>query len=464
MKLKHQHILNWLVLLTLAIFAILFYKERTCTLDAAYQGGSVFIRDSLAIQIKRFGAAFVQAFPLYSMRMGGTLKTSLILYSLAYIIEAALVYWILAHRLKQVKLGTALIIYLTVMVGHTFYWAQSELLQTSVLSFLFGGLILYKTQSMSWGRWLLIVALQVVILFTHPLGFIPLLFFWGFGLLDNKFKVPWHYYGLLVAGGGIVAYKYLAMPLAHYDKLSIGHTSTLIEKVSKFYELQSTRDFWTYVQHDYFFFIPIFLLSLVYYFINKQILKGLFVFFAFFCTWLLINGSYHWGIMQFHVESFYRILVIFPAVAIGWDILNDKKWQKAIIVALAFIFIVRLNKIYHHHWEWSDRLDYYRELVQSTQHIDGDKFYIFRDDAPQPLPHNSWPSGMETLLLTSLETPDNIRSVIIIDPKNSLVKKLQTETGTFCSSFETMSVEKLKNGYFPLSKSAYIHLKKEDLK
>lgn len=463
MQLKIINIVNWSVLIALAVLSILFYKERTCILDASYQVGSIFIRNDLAIQVNRFGAAVVQIFPLISMNLGLSLKTSLVLYSFSFVLEAIIVYWVLTNFLKQKDLGTALIIFLTVMVGHTFYWTQSELLQACVLSFLFAGLLKkLGVRKICWWKWLIIAFVEFVVLFLHPLGFIPILFFWLFVLIDEKFKVHWSYVAIIFMGLIIITYKHMVMPTPHYDKINMNHSSDLVQKIPDFFKLKSTYDFKQYLMDDYFFFLPILVLSLIYYFFSKKFLKLILVFLSFSCTLILINGSYDWGIRQFHVESFYRILVIFPATAIGVDLLLDTRFSKVLLVILPLIFVVRINKIYHNHWEYTQRLHYSMSLIKVSKKYSNDKFYIFYEDMPMPSPHNYWSSGMSTLLLSTLDAPNDIRSIIAVNRDNDILKKLKGGDGVFCTSFDTINVKNIKTHYFSLSELGYQRLTKAD--
>jgi hypothetical protein len=117
--------LCWLVWGTfgvLLILASLYYEERTMIMDTAYQGFSILRKDAFSIQVNRFGAIFVQAFPLLSARAGLPLNITLWLYSVSFIIEPLICVLILWFGVKHRRIGLAMILFLTLLVSHTFYW------------------------------------------------------------------------------------------------------------------------------------------------------------------------------------------------------------------------------------------------------------------------------------------------------------------------------------------------------
>jgi hypothetical protein len=92
---KPIRLLVWLTFLFLFLLAFIFFMERTLIMDASFQCFSLLVRDGFAIQENRFGAIIVQIFPLLASKAGLSLKAVLVLYSLAYIVEAFICFLIL---------------------------------------------------------------------------------------------------------------------------------------------------------------------------------------------------------------------------------------------------------------------------------------------------------------------------------------------------------------------------------
>ena len=97
---KQTSLIGNIAFLVLAIMAIVFWRERTIMLDASFQSFDVINKGKLAIQVQRFGAAFVQMFPLLTSKLGLPLKAILISYSLSFIIFHYLMFLICNYILK----------------------------------------------------------------------------------------------------------------------------------------------------------------------------------------------------------------------------------------------------------------------------------------------------------------------------------------------------------------------------
>lgn len=124
-----------LTFLVMFILSIVFYKERTCFLDLSYLLFCILKDGDFVIQNYRLGAFFTQLFPLIGSKLGLSLKTITITYSMSFIILPLLTFLLIHIGLKNSKISIAYILFLMLMTTHTFYWTQSELPQA--ISFLF---------------------------------------------------------------------------------------------------------------------------------------------------------------------------------------------------------------------------------------------------------------------------------------------------------------------------------------
>ena len=70
MKKEDQFIfrLGFAGMVALLVLSIVFWRERTLFLDVAYQTVLMLRDDQVQVQVQRFGAAVVQALPLFNFR------------------------------------------------------------------------------------------------------------------------------------------------------------------------------------------------------------------------------------------------------------------------------------------------------------------------------------------------------------------------------------------------------------
>ena len=104
----------------LAVLSVVFWRERTMLLDAALQSFFIINDGKLAIQVGRFGATFVQAFPLVASKLGFSLQIVLTFYSLGFVVFHWLCFWLCDKVLKIKPFALAIVLFSTLMTAHTF--------------------------------------------------------------------------------------------------------------------------------------------------------------------------------------------------------------------------------------------------------------------------------------------------------------------------------------------------------
>jgi hypothetical protein len=453
----------WLTFIILLVLASVFYMERTLIMDASYQGFSVLSRDGFAIQVNRFGAAFVQAFPLFAARAGLPLNTVIWLYSMAFIIEPLLCVLILWFGVKNQKMGVAIVLFLTLLVSHTFYWVQSELLQAVILLLFFFGLLIKWMPLKAW-HFLILFPLIPVIIFLHPLIFIPFLFLWIFTAISPSFKKNIGFYIVFIGFIATLLWKHFMVPAGAYDASSYKMAQGIIEHFWDMLDKQSTQDFIHYILTDYFFIMPLYLLNTFFYLKKKKWGKQILFQFFFWGYLSLINLSYSWGIHQFHAESFYRVLVIFLVIPLLYDVWKDAKFRKYLIYILPFIVFVRLINITARHDVYSARVHWHQELLEKIRPMEERKFVLMEKDAPPKKPEISWATPYVITMMTALEHPDSVRTVLLVDENNKNYQNFLDRKDMLLGPFGPLEFSKFKDDIFNFDTTGvYRMLTKEDL-
>ena len=133
--------LGYIVFIILLIFSIVFYLERVCYADIAFQSFLIINTKNVAFQLDRFGAVLIHIFPLSMILMKLPLQYVLLSYSVALIIQNIFFYWLLHKVLKQKEIALILVLFNVLMVTETFYWTTNEIKQGFSFCILFFGVI-----------------------------------------------------------------------------------------------------------------------------------------------------------------------------------------------------------------------------------------------------------------------------------------------------------------------------------
>ncbi|KAA3630677.1 MAG: hypothetical protein DWQ02_17625, partial [Bacteroidetes bacterium] len=379
-------------------------------------------------------------------------------------LELVICVLILWFGVKHKRMGLGIVLFLTLLVSHTFYWAQSELLQAIILLLFFYGMTM-KWMPLKPKHFLILLPLLPVILFLHPLIFIPFLFIWVFLLWSKDFPKNRWYFLLLAAFFIILAYKHLLVPTKPYDASSYKMARGIWEQFGNLFSISSTKNMVNYFLTDYFFIIPLWGLISWFYF-KKRSWKKMALFQAFFWGYiLLINLSYARGLHQYHAESFYRILVVFLIFPLLYDLWKNQTYRKILIIALPIVVFIRIVNISQRHHVYEQRVSWHRELLQKTDNIPETKLTLYEKDAPVDKPDITWATPFVTSLISTLDDPGHSKTILMTKANNSVYKQYQNHHDVFIGPFEGWKFADFKDPYFHFdTTTVYRLLEKQDLK
>ncbi len=450
--------------LLLGALAYWFYLERTIILDVSFQGLMIIYKNSLAIQFYRFGAAFTQAFPLIAVRLGLPLEWVLKLYSLAFVVFPFLLYLFLARLAGNHKMGLVLVLFYTLLVSHTFFWIQSELLQACALLILFFGLWMKKPPVSFWSLPLWMAGL-FLILMTHLLAFIPLMFIWLFMWMDERFPKRQPFYSLIPASIIILLLRSFVFSNQHDDG-AIRLAKNVVTKFGQIFIWPSTIEFVQNLFTDY-FYLPILMFFIVRHYHKQKEPKKLWLVVGFILvTLLLTNGSYWKGGAAFHLESYYQLLSIFLAFPLVFDLWDQQPYKKWFPLVLPLMVVIKLTQMTLFTSPfYVNRIKTNQALLEKVAPLDGSKFLAHKDWMPREKLLQTWSTPCETLLLSALNGPDSLRTIIVANPDDKPVFDHIQRTDQFLTYFGPISYEKLNSSpYFNFTDTTeYRILKKEDI-
>jgi hypothetical protein len=453
---KHSTQLSYLgyaYFVFLGLLATYFYLERSTMTDAAYQIFSIIITEDYAIQVNRFGAVFTQTFPLLALKFQLPLQQILLCYSLAFILYPLLLYWILQRWARQDNWAISIPLFAVLMVSHTFYWIQSELIQGCFFLLFYFACLNQKSALRSSSIPFYLTGL-IIILFFHPLMFIPLLYLWLFGL-HSSLKTNRIYWSIPLVMALILILKHWILPANVYDLAAISHSQKLFDEWWDFFSFISTKRFLVSCLKAYYLFTLLFLVLVYYYAASRQFTKGILLIGFSFAYIFLVNSTFRWGLPKFHMESFNQILAIFVLVPFLLD-LFPKFSPKTKVLFLTVVLVIRLVHIYSQHSDYSKRLAWNQTVLQNSQQLQKQKFLLPENVTPMDLLQITWASPYETLLLSTLSGPDSCKSIFIFNPDIHPVEKWLPANNSLVTPFGPIPLESLPTQYFHFeSNSAY---------
>lgn len=464
LKAKQLKYLGEFSFVVLGIFALVFFLERTIIFDAAFQGFSIIYKNDFAIQVNRFGAVFTQAFPLIGVKLGLPLRQVLLLYSLGFVVFPFLLYLVMARWLKNDKMGLVLILFYTLLVSHTFFWVQSELIQACTLTLFFYGLWMCFPKSPIWAAplWYLGIFLTLM---THPLAFIPFLFIWLFIFLDKRFSKNVVFYSF-------TPIMLLSLILRNtiwanaYDSGTTALAKNILEQGLHFFSWPSTRRFFDNCLTDYYYF-PILLVVIVIFYLRQRNFRKLTLLLISTVGYIyLVNGTFWWGGANFHLESFYQVLSIFLAIPLVFDVLSKQnyfKWMTFLLPLMVLIKLVQIPLLTKPFY--SERIEINRALLQKASKVGGTKFLAYQEDVPADKLLEVWGTPCETLLLSALQSPDSTRTIVVVKPDNKAVLDNLEKQSHFMTAFGPIPYAEInKSPYFNLTDTTeYRVLNREEI-
>jgi hypothetical protein len=470
----------------LSLMAFVFFKERTLILDAALQSFIILRDNDFAIQVHRFGAAMTQIFPLVASRLGGSLSTILLAYSLSFVLVHWAMFWLCDRVLKQKAMALGIVLFNVFMVNHTFYWAQNELIQAISLGFVFWAYLLNlgKFAAFRWFDYPILFGLLITLAFFHPLVLFPfsfiaiyfLIHFYNLKSINNSLNLksntpplPLSISLILAAFLGFLIIYFLKNQLLpnYYDPSARERfflkNDELLNVLSNIKNSDSFKDLSAHLWTD-FALLPLFLLGIsIFYLIKKRILKLLLMWLSIIFYTLMVLISYREGGNWFHIESQYLPMSIFVIVPFvfelipefnGFQMPNAKDFsltnkvprfeiqnltsntpsvfgsKKGLImgILMSFMVLVRLIDIYQTHDFYTKRVDYIGALLNKTKQFEGNKFIIEEKHINKTPLIQTWGLGYETLYYSALQSPDSMRSITVLVDSAAVSKALATST------------------------------------
>jgi len=410
-----------LFFLVLIILAVVFYKERMLYADSAWYVFKIVNFSKLNVEAGRFSAIITQVLPLIIVRQELPLKFVILAYSVSFILVYYVVYIVCVYALRIEAAGIVILFVLVLGIRHNFYHPVQETLQGLVYTVLLFAWLKYPlTLKKTVFRIAIhfIISLLIIILcyFTHPMTLFPVLFILGYLIVEKKDWKNYSAYALIILTLVVYSLKYLTTDEQSYEGQFFASFTDALDTMGNFFNLYSLKFFLKRLGGLYLFTMIIALSVTVSYLHQKAWLKFGYFLITSSGFFIIIVLTYHMGDSDMAMERVFMPLAIFVGIPFVHEFLEDYKKQN--LLAYSFLLLVlffsllgisRTGSVYR------ERLAYLDELLETSSSFPGNKFIIEKGSTDMSKIIVPWAIGAETLLYSSLNSPDDARTIYMVD-------------------------------------------------
>ncbi|MBK8702911.1 MAG: hypothetical protein IPN33_04400 [Saprospiraceae bacterium] len=152
-------------------------------------------------------------------------------------------------------------------------------------------------------------------------------------------------------------------------------------------------------------------------------------------------------------------MIIYVGVPFMLDIVRRRP-SRYWIWLLAGLAVFRLAVIAQHRKPFTERIEWLSSHLQEWRSETGaHNFYLPLSQAPTDTLLMTWGIPYETLLLSSLESPDHTATLVVLPEPGAHAEALQNG-GFLVTEFGDWGVESLRVDYFKVDTRPYIYIEK----
>lgn len=444
-----------ILFIIIILFSIIFYKERLFA-DSSYYIFKVIEHKFFWIEHNRFILVFSQFLPLIGVLFGFSLKTILLLYSIGHALFFYSIFLICRYILNQYWAGLILLLIQTVGILSGYFTPMFELYYGTGFLILFIA-ILYNN-NIKWQNIIMLMALSLIIFTSHQYTYFLMIFVMLFHLETYKLKYIKLYILLFLSLVAVVIFKkYTA---TDYE---IGKTQAFVNtfKNGK-YDWIYIKSFFSFLFLYYKELLIITFITTIYFLYKKRYLSAIiYLIFILFISSMVNISNYGFEHSRYQ-EQVYFPLIFVSCYPFAKLIFNENKIKlRYFLLAISLIIIVvRLFMINYEAGKFRNRLNIMQSIIDKSQKISGNKFYISskKIDSIEPIGTN-WSYPIETMLISGIDKSQKSVTICTDEDINNdnNIEKLTINDYLFTKR-NIYNTNTLNHRYFSFTKSEYCYL------
>jgi hypothetical protein len=434
LKLKKPLVLiGHLAFLITSILVIIFYKERSFYNDSGQLIFEMLNEGKCKLFQGRYSMYITEAIPLLAIKAGASLKSVLIIYSLSFIFIQYICFLICTYGFKNIESGLSIAL-APLMIRICFGQAVCEPWMAIGYSAVFYALFnSYETFKKKGTKFIVIFYFLTALLiavnfFIHPLSLFMIVFSVGFACIyKEQWKQP-HIYITLLLVVFVLLSKFF-FPRNSYEENyfeGLKHPWAILRYIHQTYMIKFIGKY--FGELFIYFLIPLLASTILLIKKKKPVAAGFAIFFCAFYILMTAISTYK-GDSNIQLEIRLIPLIFMALLPLGILITQQKRSFAilggiVLLVGTSYVHII-LNVKRNH----TRRLETYQYFLNEAVQYNTNKFFV-------RIPHlneriNSWGSAGETLMLTSLDGPENSKTIIFVDDKMHIEEGIDSYPCTF---------------------------------
>lgn len=449
----------------LLLMSLVYYQERLLHFDAANYSFQLLYFEDFYIGHDRWISAPTQLLPLLAIKMGASLRTVLLTYSASFILFYYAVFLIVVYLFRQPRVGVFLALTLCLAMRYKFYGPVGEV----ILSLGSVALVL------GW-RWraevfdglssgvdaLISVGLMVLVILTgHPFAALSVLFVLVFDGLSKGRWGDWSFWLMLGTAIVLLGKKYLSLQQeGSYEAGQMDNLEAGIKMLTDFQSYYVWDRVLYFFDTEYAFPFLVFCLSVGILLYQKRWMLVGFILVSHLgmLAAIMISFSYLNDPIYILLDGYLSHLGVIWALPIVYVLLTDRRVFSLVLVVLLLAF--GLDRIHAKRGFFQQRMTIieqimapaleagHRKQLHHMDHFDWQKLWL------------PWAVGVETLMYTALEGPDQAASLYFQQPRQDEEEHAKS-TGAFLGvQYDPFlfELDSLPSRWFRLPPSPYYDL------
>jgi len=434
--------------------SVYFFRERLFV-DSSYMIFQTINKGWFHIEHGRPVHLITQILPLIGYVFHLPLKFLLILYSLGQVLFFFGIYWLLTSVLKKPVAAFALLGVILVGQKWLYFIPMLEIVMGAVLSIV----VLTLMRSEKWKNdfWLIVILISYwLILSSHPLNYLLAAVLIVYDVLDRGWEKKLHY--------SMITF-FLAALIVEY----FGHDAYEAQKVvsiedSGFQNLSQDAffaDSFLFLLIRYWFVLLLGIYTTISFLRSRRVQLALIWPVVFLLIYLA--AVYRWDIRNddWYTELIFQPLVSITLILFSFSILDhlSSQLQNKWLNFFGLIFAGFLVSIIYTSGPIKDRTEQLIHLTEQVKKQDIQKAKIDLVNIRRPFNNWMWSSPVEALLISAMEAPTKVVSIITQDELEFNYNKSRLNEDNFLfRRFDVIEYEDLNSRYFEFKKTAYASL------
>ncbi|TVR38627.1 MAG: hypothetical protein EA392_09130 [Cryomorphaceae bacterium] len=440
------------------LIALVFFRERLYA-DAAYYFFHAINAQSFHIEHGRLVLAISQLVPLGGLYLGLELKQLAILASLGNALFYVLLALFIRFRYSNSYLALGALLIPVVNQHFLHFSPMMEITYGGALLMLY--YVLLTNGESGFQRIVLLTICVILILTSHPEHFISVAVLTPSIRKTDKNWLPVAAWIVFII---IVIFVIKISTFSEYEAGKVSAYTDHNHHISQLWHPQYIKELLLMLLSEYTFAILTFMFCTAYFLKQKDYFRTLQIFAGVVALIVLVNSAKEATNYTRYIQSMYSPFVAIVLVFLLAEVIPRlHQIQKSILIlAIAAFTLYEAHRIWGFGEDLSRRTAMHEAIIEKARNVDGQKFFIDKDDWQPEYYWFGWSTPMELLILSSFAGPNETMSILEREDLEYNQNFERLDDGTFVvRRFEIEKNDFLNSRFFSLPKGPYRHLSAE---